>query len=200
MVWDALDDFHTTDNTSDATWQYLDSPSIDANDNYSLFTTYGTAPGPGCNAWNSGRAWQFLGLEPVATPTELRLHPFNLLTSAIGWKSPIVGTVDAEFSLIDRAAGGGNGIEYRLYQSGVSTALSTGSVANGSSSGTISLSGISVSLNDVLYLVVGCGGTDSTHDLTGFSFTITAVPEPSAAILTLCAIGGLLCYAWRRGR
>lgn len=46
---------------------------------------------------------------------------------------------------------------------------------------------------------------DTSHTNGGFSYvdeiTVTAIPEPSSAIVTLgMAVTGLLAYAWRRKR
>ncbi|MBN1853092.1 MAG: PEP-CTERM sorting domain-containing protein [Pirellulales bacterium] len=199
LVWDALDDFSTTSNTSSDTWQYFFNDGSNPNTNYSLFPNYGEVSGTGgMVGWHRDLNGHFVGLNSITTPTELVLHPYIFPTTAgVAWKSPITGTVDIEFSLTDRGLDWGDGVTYRLYKSGVDTALSSGTVVNGGATGTISVDDVSVSSDDMLYLVVGPNG-DPAWDSTGASFTISEIPEPSTALLFGSGLLSLVFVAWRR--
>ncbi len=88
-------------------------------------------------------------------------------------------------------------MSYALFKGGDTTALASGSIANGGSSGLIVVDNISVVPGDMLYLQIGNDTMNHWYDQTEFTFRVV-VPEPSTTVLLACGLFGLLCYAWRK--
>lgn len=205
--WDAYTDFHTDHNLATDTWQYLYSAQ-DGGDpaaGYSQFSTYQTGA-PGYPVWCNNTEYHFLGKESTDYPGVLVAHPYGppSYVSAIGWKSPIAGTVNVSLSvesLFTPPAGSnpGSGVGYWLFKNQTSgeAPLASGAIANGGASGTITVANIPVTSGDYLFLQIG-PQADNLCDLTGITFTVTTVPEPTTLTLTACGLLGLLAYVWRR--
>lgn len=208
MTWNAYNDFIAgpTAQSSSNVWQYLQNPAHDVNSGYTLFDKW-AATGAGVDGWTSTSpddVWFFVAKD--TTNGELRVSPWgtNPLTTqatVIGWKSPIAGVVNASFSVADRNPANGDGVRYWLYKGGAADSawLEKGSVANGGDSGTIVHNSISVSTGDMLYLRVDPNAAYYC-DLTGVTFSVTSVPEPSTVVLLFTTVAGLLAYAWRKRR
>lgn len=205
-VWDAYTEFNSTTNDSANVWSYY-RVVPGANTTYQLLSSYGTFPYQAHNGWNSAAsAFPSVGVDSG----EMRLQPEIGAAAVIGWNSPITGTVDASFSVFDMdlgANGAGDwpgvpydGVGYNLFKVGDVTPLATGYVVNGGTSGTINVSGISVTAGDMLYLQVDPSAANNWYDYTGATFTISEVPEPSTMILLSCGLISLLAYAWRKRR
>jgi hypothetical protein len=208
LVWDASTQFSTTTNTATDTWQYLWAPGSGGdNSSYSLFAQYDTsgASAPGYAVWDNNSQWHFIG-KNTSVYDGLVAHPFGYpplnwppYIVAVGWKSPISGFVDVDFSLLDLNAAEGDGQAWYLFKSGGATALSLGTIDNGGNTGLLHVSRVPVATGDMLYLQIGCRA-DFVGDLTGVQYTVTQVPEPGVLAMLGCAAMGLLAYAWRKGR
>jgi hypothetical protein len=205
LVWDAATQFSTTSNTAADTWQYLWAPGAGGdNSSYDLFAYYmnGAANYP---VWCNNTQWHFIG-KNTSVYDGLVVHPFSYppldwppYIAAIGWKSPIDGVVDTDFSLLDLNAAEGDGQSWYLFKSGATTPLSSGVIDNGGNTGLIHVANVPVAAGDMLYLQIGPRG-DFVGDLAGVQFTVTQVPEPGVLALLGCAVFGLLAYAWRKRR
>jgi hypothetical protein len=81
--------------------------------------------------------------------------------------------------------------------------LTTASLAGGTSSADISLSGVAVQAGSVLDFVVSSTsgyGNASGGNMTGVFHSVTLVPEPTAIMMLCTGMMGLFCYAWRKQR
>lgn len=205
-VWDAYTEFNSAENSSANVWSYY-RVNEDSNTGYSLLPLYTTFPYTSHNGWvNTGANFPAVGVDGG----ELKLQPEIDGSASIGWNSPITGSVDASFSVFDLDVGANgagdhpsvpyDGIGYNLFKGGDATPLATGYVVNGGTSGTISVTGISVAAGDMLYLQVGDGTANNWYDYSGATFTVSEVPEPSTMILLSCGLISLLAYAWRKRR
>lgn len=207
-TWDAYADFHSDHNVSTDTWQYLylqeNGPT---NSGYSNFSTYGVGP-EGYDVWgNVMTNYHFLGKNSSIDSTGLVMHPYNNQPidmnpwlSVIGWKSPINGMVNVSFSVTDLSTGNlypSDGVSYNLFRSGGTTPLVSGTIDDGGATGTIRVNSLAVAGDDMLYLQIGARST-MYYDLTGVTFTVTAVPEPATMAMLWYSLLGLLAYAWRK--
>ena len=177
--WDAVADFHTTGNDASATWQYLSS-DVGSNSGYTLYPTYQVeTAGPTYPVWTDNTSWHFVGMDPSVT-TELRVHPELTVATAIGWKSPITGTVSAAFSLTDRNSGGAGGM---ASNTGCIRATSPRHCTTARST-TAAQAARSTSRTSP-WRATTCftwwsdwPNSNSAADLTGVTFTVKTVPEP----------------------
>lgn len=217
-VWDAYADFSSTSNTSSNTWQYMYATAPGAPHTFATLSTYGALNSTESggtytwDAWNTGNAdCPFIGVND----DEIEMHPgwpgnTQNYAPAVVWKSPITGTVDVTFSLVDREAhtdiGWVDGVNYLLdlYGDGAAvpygTYLNQGVLAEGGDTGIISVPNVSVRAGNLLSLEI-YNGANYYYDLTGITFTIddgNDVPEPSAIVLMTVGLFGLLAYAWRK--
>lgn len=189
VIWNAYDGFISgpTSQATSNTWQYLYNDTGDNNSGYTLLERWGdNGDGIAIDGWTSTNptdTWHNEVVLKDADSGEILLHPFKEpttgtpdYTATIGWLSPMTGKVNVDFSVTDRNGGGGDGVEYWLYKSGVAadSYLYKGAVDNGEdwTSGPISIDDISVDLGDMLYLRVGARDTYN-YDLTGVNFVVT---------------------------
>jgi hypothetical protein len=207
-IWNASDQFSTTSNTAADTWQYFWAAGDGSNNaGYNLFAQYDTSgtSAPGYPVWDNNAQWHFIG-KNASVYDGLLAHPFGYPPAnlppyivAVGWKSPIDGVVDADFSLLDLNAGEGDGQAWALFKSGATTPLASGTLDNGGNTGLLHVSNVPVAAGDMLYLQVGCRA-DFVGDLTGVQFQVTSVPEPGIFALMSCAAMGLMAYGWKKRR
>jgi hypothetical protein len=88
----------------------------------------------------------------------------------IGWKSPLTGSVNVAGFFSDLDPNCGNGIIWSVDKG--SQTLATGTIANGGSAQTYSLTGISIVAGQVLYFIVD-PNLDYSCDSTGIDVTIS---------------------------
>jgi hypothetical protein len=206
-TWDAYSQFNFESNTASDTWQYLQvAPGV--NGDYSLFGA--TASSGAWNVWQPSSStfpeFPFVGKSSDYT-TGLTGHPADPVSGsnsafAVGWKAAAAGAYNVKFSVASNWSGVGpevDGIAYWLFRQGDTAALSSGTLANMTGTGLLSVNGISVAAGDMLYLQVGPGAYNSC-DQSLVSFTVTTVPEPSTIILVAAGLIGLLAYAWRKAK
>jgi hypothetical protein len=207
MSWKAYDDFIAgpTAQSSGNVWQYLQNANGDNNSGYTLFDKWAPT-GAGMDGWTSTSpddGWFFVAKDTANG--EMRVSPWGTasqskLATTIAWKSPIAGLVEASFSVTDRdATYAADGVQYWLYKSGAGNSeyLETGIVGKGGASGVITHGSIPVAVGDMLYLRVGPNVT-YYNDLTGVTFNVNSIPEPSTIILLGMGLLSLICYAWRK--
>lgn len=203
--WDAYTDFNSTSNVDTDTWQYMAIDDGEGSEYY-LLPQYSTFPYQSYNGWNAGSNFPAIG----ASAGEIKAQMDPTVDAVLAWMSPGSGTVTASFSIADDdygANGAGDhsdvpydGVNYILYQSGNTTPLAEGYVANGGASGTITVSDISVTSGSKLYLHIGDGEYNNWYDTTAVTFSVqgSVVPEPSCIVLCAGGLISLMAYAWRR--
>lgn len=197
ILWDANAEFNTTGTqTSSDRWQYA-YVGNEVNGPYNLETWVS-----GDSAWHGDDGGNKTDtIYSSSTAFYICPGPSNTV-GAVGWLSPITGTADIAYTLIDdtvRSGGEADGASYNVWKEGVGTALESGVLGEGAThSG--SVTGISVSVGDKLWLMVGPHGYNSGDDIrvTGFTITGFPAPEPSTFVLLGCGIISLLAYAWRK--
>ena len=112
-------------------------------------------------------------------PRSVFIHPSSSELAVIAWKSPITGLVNVAglFSDLDPTAG--NGIIWSVdiwSASKGNQTLASGAIPNGGPAQTFSLTGVSVSVGQVLYFVVDPNSGDDFSDTTGMDVTISQTP------------------------
>jgi hypothetical protein len=199
---DAVLDFSNTVNTEASTWSYRYSPADVIRDgDYALMSDHsdtrpywdpptpywGPEPDgfPGIGVNRSG------GPIPIASDLPQFTWPNNTIwmsppqgnsLAVVSWLSPLTGVVDIEFSFTDIDPNGGNGIHYFVDRNNLTGQLAAGILANGGSSGAITLTDVAVNVGDRIHFVVDPGiGGNADFDSTAFTAIIT--PEPATAFL-----------------
>jgi hypothetical protein len=194
MVWDGIAEGHngtTQGQTTPSTdrWQYMEVTE-GTNTGYSFLpwdTTESTWFDPTDNAY----VYKTTGAMGCAPGK-------NTKAGVIAWLSPITGTVDLSFKLTDTHSADGGDESYAVFKSGGVTPLISGEFSHGGTTGTLSVSGVSVATGDLLYFQVGPSGSYS-GDWSQFDMlTISSIPEPSALCLLGYSAISLLAYAWRK--
>jgi len=112
-------------------------------------------------------------------PRSVFIHPSSSELAVIAWKSPISGLVNVAglFSDLDPTAG--NGVIWSVdiwSASKGNQTLASGAIPNGGPAQTFSLTGVSVSVGQVLYFVVDPNSGDDFSDTTGVDVTISQTP------------------------
>ncbi len=112
-------------------------------------------------------------------PRSVFIHPSSSELAVIAWKSPMTGLVNVAglFSDLDPTAG--NGIIWSVdiwSASKGNQTLASGAIPNGGPAQTFSLTGVSVSVGQVLYFVVDPNSGDDFSDTTGVDVTISQTP------------------------
>jgi len=106
-------------------------------------------------------------------PRSVFMHPSSSGLAIIGWKSPITGLVNITGYFSDLDPTGANGVIWSVDKG--SQTLASGTIANGGPPQTFGVTGVSVSVGQVLYFTVDPDG-DYTSDATGVDVTISQTP------------------------
>lgn len=227
-VYDAVNDFSTSSNTSTDTWSYRTSTSLAHDGNYTLLPSFqafggftgaaadtagwtaGSVPAIGIN--RSGADQYFTGFGPGAQFTwpagSLFMHPGSASLAIVSWLSPGAYSLDIvfQFNDLDANPSFGDGIDWSIEKNnGAGASVASGTVSNGGDTGPLSVSHLVVAAGDRINFIVGPHG-DFQGDSSRLRATITAtplatvspVPEPSSAILWFVGAAGLLAAAARK--
>jgi hypothetical protein len=208
----AVADFSNTTNTDTSTWSYRYSPTdVNRDGNYDLLTVHsdtrpywnpptpywGPAPGgiPGVGVNRSGSPIPNASDLPQFTWPDgtIWMHPPAGNTLAVvSWLSPLSGLVDIGFTFSDLDPNGGNGIAYYVDRNDSTGQLAGGTLANGGSSGSLSLTNVAVNIGDRIHFIVDPGaGGNADFDSTALTAIITPIPEPTSFLLWLVGMAGM---------
>ncbi len=112
----------------------------------------------------------------IARPHSLMAHPLPDMFVALGWRSPVDGTVTAKLALSDAHPECGNGVAWQLqHRSGSgSLKLQAGEFATSGSAKPETIS-LDVLKGDLIALLIGPREGNHTCDLTAIDLTITEV-------------------------
>lgn len=208
-TWDAYAGFHTTDNSASQTWQYMETTTVGVNGSYTLLPTYGTTAYHGVG-WN-GAAGSQTDVTGVTDGT-IKVSPYwnspnSPRAPVIAWKSPGAGTVNVSFAVqelsgvSDSTTIPRDGLDIHLFQQGNPTELAGGYLPGAGSIPLTTITGLSVTPGQMLYLQAGPGTVNHWYDWAAVQFTVTgdvSVPEPSTLVMLTCGVLSLLAYAWRK--
>ncbi len=210
LVWDATSQFSATSNEATDTWQYMSGGKSWISSNF-LLPTYGYRSGSSFDCWYDSNDAYALPLVGKTDDGVLAVHPGNssypiTVAAILAWKAPddfTAGKVNVQFQLTSLdVAEGTDGVDYYFFNN-AGTSLTSGTLpastdpSNLSTTGLITLNDVQVQAGEKLYLHVG-PNNQLAADLTGVTFQVTAVPEPT--LMSLCGMGAisLLAYAWRK--
>lgn len=114
----------------------------------------------------------------LVKPHGVVVHPSPQLAIAVGWRSPISGTVRVSGQVSDAHHDCGNGVTWVLERRrGVHRQRVASGIVHGKEIGPIAPTSLSVRTGDLLALVIGPRGPDHTCDLTDLELSITAEGE-----------------------
>ena len=140
------------------------------NNTYNFIHSWGTPATPSITANSSNQQVRIPG---IAKPRKVVAHPSPTLFAAIGWQSPIDGTVNIEANLTDAHPECGSGQEWFLQHR---TGSQVGNLWTGrfdkSGSATMKPKQISVRKGDLISFILG-PDREYTCDLTEMNLTIT---------------------------
>ena len=209
--YDAVTDFSTTTNTNTSTWSYRYSPTTVRDGNYLLLPTYapwsswtptnpeawvspsGDIPVIGVN--QTGSNVTHAGAFPFTWPNGTMLvHPGPGEDVVLSWLSPSTSLININFSFSSLDPNGGNGVAWFVEKNSGLDTLSSGSYADGGTSGNMSLSGIPVIAGDRINFIVDANG-DFFFDSTKLTAMISnSVPDSGSTFgllfLALTALFG----------
>jgi hypothetical protein len=215
-AYDAVLDFSNTTNTESSTWSYRNSFSDMLRDgNYELMPVHSdTRPywNPPTPYWAPFHGYVGIGVNrsgapiPIASDLPQFTWPNNTIwitppqgnsLAVVSWLSPVTGLADIEFSFTDIDPNGGSGINYFVDRNNLIGQLAGGTLANGGSTGVVSLTDVAINVGDRINFVVDPGiGGGNEFDSTALTATITVIPEPATLVLSLLGIVGLA--NWQR--
>jgi len=208
QTFDAAADFSKDFNTAVTLWSYRYKSNVIRDGNYSLLPAYGDGDGdwtpndPG--AWTLNNTVPELGVNrsagdvfyasgPLFTwPRDAMLvHPGVDQLVLVSWLSPTATLLNISFSFSDLDPNGGNGIRWFVEKNNANSTIRTGTLGNGSVSGTQTVTGLSVVPGDRINFIVDPNG-EYSFDSTKIAASITIVPEPSVVGLFAGAALGIL--------
>ncbi len=201
ITYSAVNDFSNTTNNETSLWSYRSQSSLTRDGVYDLlpgFSTFANNWEPDIGLWTASILNPGVGVNDTGGPSTFTfntstfiwpvntiwMHPDPNGLVVVSWLSPTSGLADIEFNFTDMDANGGNGIGWFVDLGDNSGNLLSGSFANGGSSGTQTVNGVSVSIGDRINFIVSPPSTDHGFDSTTFTATIT-VPEPSTVGLAM---------------
>ena len=125
--------------------------------------------------FNYGEAYRSVALPGRA----LAVHPSSTHRVAIGWRSPVDGTVllDGRISDIDKSRGNGVSWSIELQRAGEIKSIASGDLENGKSKQLNSLQSIQVESGDLLSIIVDSRQRNDGCDTTQIEFRITEIGE-----------------------
>jgi len=188
-VFDAVADFSSTTNSTSSTWSYRYRDGLTRDGTYRLISSYGPA-GPAAwmptnpGAWSVGGFVPAIGVNRTATDATyegssltwpkgtMLVHPGANQLVVLSWLSPSDATAAFDFSLTSLDATCGNGIAWFVARNDSGATLASGSIGSGGSSGSRSLSSVSVRAGDRINFVV-VPNSDFLCDTTKLTATIT---------------------------
>jgi hypothetical protein len=145
------------------------------------------------NGWGSGATpWLVVnaGREPVRyssltlPPRSVSTHPSPTLAAAVGWRSPIAGTVTVAGKVVDVDPNCGNGVGWsvELLHDGRKQVLASGVIDNGKAvtldpAALPGLIAVRVAAGDLLSLVIDPRDGDHACDSTHIEFVVTEVGD-----------------------
>ncbi len=111
----------------------------------------------------------------IAAAHSIVVHPSPELFAAVGWQSPIDGTIEIEAQIADAHPECGNGIEWFLQRrGGVLTNIDRGEFATGGKE-SIQPVQIDVAKGELVSVIVGPRNGDHSCDLTSVDFSIREI-------------------------
>ncbi len=160
--------------------------------NFECMTSTGADSVPGVGRVTSGASAAFA---TVLVPTGLVwMHPDNGATPPVSvvFTAPTSGTytIKGFFERLDTTAGAGSGVNYNVYDNGVS--IASGNLPNTAYGETSAISDrLALAAGDHISFSVSNVGNAYSYDSTGLSAAITAVPEPATWVMMLVGLGGV---------
>jgi hypothetical protein len=124
-------------------------------------------------------------------------HPGSHQYTVLRWTAPEAGAVNLSANLF--ALGTGT-TDQNILHNGAVVASNSFAASEDPRSWNGSQSNLSVGVGDTLEIVIGRGGGPINGNAIGAWCSVTYVPEPSAIVLAVIGLMGLLAYAWRTQR
>lgn len=221
IIYDAVADFSTSQNTDTSAWSYRYQTGLDRNGLYPLLPEYTSTTGFGPvnpGAWLLGpdEPIPMVGVNqtgidvtydhgepdfpyPFIWPSGTMLvhpGPFDPGLVVVSWLSPVDALVNINFSFSDLDNSLGDGVNWFVERNSSAGTLSAGGFGEGGSSGLQSLNYVAVGAGNRINFIVD-PTEDYNFDSTIFTATITLVPEPASAVLFGLSLPGGL-WIWRR--
>ncbi len=143
--------------------------------------------------------WDFIGWVPGYSSLTRPAHAFNSdgehehTASVLRFTYPGENTIDVRISglIEDLNLGGGDGIDWYILKNSSAGMIGVGEFGNGGSENVDFVT--SLSSGDELFLAVGTRLSGSNvYDETAMDVLVEVLPEPSTAVLLLCACAGFV--------
>jgi hypothetical protein len=161
--------------------------------NFECMTSTGPDSVPAVGRVTTGGSAFFAGT--VLVPTGLVwMHPDNGATppTSVVFTAPTSGaySIAGYFERLDTTNGSGTGVDYTVYDNGVS--IASGNLPNSTYGETSAFADtLTLAAGDHISFSISNVSLAYSYDSTGLSATITAVPEPAAWAMMLVGFGGV---------